>query len=67
MARLTIMNPRLSHMDSAVIRGEAPPIGRKMFEFQVPDDVPIMISPHIGSVDTGGAFKVHTVNLNLHA
>ena len=51
--RLAILNPRLSRMDSAVIRGGAPPSGTKMFEFRVPDQVPVIISPHTGSVDTG--------------
>ena len=53
IVRLKVQNPRLSRMDSAVIRGEAPPSGTYMFEFQVPDGVPVKISPHVGSVEAG--------------
>ena len=53
LARLSVHNPCLSRMDSAVIRGVAPPQGTKMFEFHVPDGLPIKICPHTGSVETG--------------
>ena len=52
-ARVKVINPRLSRMDSAVIRGRAPPLGDYMFEFQVPDGLPIKISPNVGLVETG--------------
>ena len=52
-ASFNVHNPRLSRMDSAVIRGVAPPQCTKMFEFCVPKDIPITISPHVGIVKPG--------------
>lgn len=57
-ASLNVHNSRLSRMDSAVIRGVAPPQCTKMFEFCVPKDIPITISPHVGIVKPGESIRV---------
>jgi hypothetical protein len=50
-ARISITNPRLSRLSSAVIRGAVLPQGPKVFEFSVPDGVPMEISPRVGTID----------------
>ena len=64
VAKFRVENPHLSCMDSSVIRGVAPPQATYMFEFKVPEDIPIKISPHTGSVGTG---KVSTTDKSIYS
>ncbi|CAI8016934.1 Cilia- and flagella-associated protein 74, partial [Geodia barretti] len=50
-ARISITNTRLGRLSSAVIRGAVLPQGPKVFEFSVPDGVPMEISPRVGTID----------------
>ena len=40
-------------MNSAVIRGVAPPRGPKLFEFCIPEDLPVSLSPKVGVINPG--------------
>ena len=50
-AHISLANPRLSRLSSPVIRGAVLPQGPKLFEFSVPDGVPLEISPQVGTLD----------------
>ena len=50
-AHISLANPRLSRLSSPVIRGAVLPQGPKLFEFSVPDGVPLEISPRVGTLD----------------
>ena len=52
-ATIHVTNPGLARLDSAVIRGAAPEQGLRAFEFQVPDGMPFLLSPHVGVVKPG--------------
>lgn len=53
-ASLRVSNPRLGRLSSAVIRGALVPQGPKIFDFSVPPDSPISVSPRVGEVPLGG-------------
>lgn len=53
IATLTVRNPRLGRLNSAVIRGALLPQGPKMFEFAVPDEYPITVCPQVGEIPLG--------------
>ena len=53
VAHITVNNPPLSRTDSAVIRGVAPTQGLRMFEFCVPQGLPVSVSPAVGIVKPG--------------
>ena len=61
-AIITVCNPRLSRLNSAVIRGAVLPQGPKMFEFVVPEDAPVSISPKVATVELG---KVQILRITL--
>ncbi len=52
-ARIRISNPKLGRLNSAVIRGTAPPAGTKAFQFNPPPGGPITFSPLVGVVTVG--------------
>lgn len=51
--RISINNPKLSRLNSAVIRGDAPPQGRNAFHFSPLPGCPITFSPQVGVVPLG--------------
>ena len=50
---VTVRNPRLGRLNSAVIRGEVLAQGPKMFEFVVPDGSPLSVCPRVASMGLG--------------
>ena len=52
-AVVTLSNPRLGRLHSAVIRGAVLPQGPKAFEFLLPPDCPFSVSPRVGVVQPG--------------
>ena len=52
-ASLSVCNPVLSRLNSAVIRGAVQPQGTKSFEFIVPTGFPITVCPQVGVVKLG--------------
>lgn len=50
---VTVANPKLSRLNSAVIRGATLPQGPKAFEFLLPEGAPISLSPQVGVVPLG--------------
>lgn len=52
-ATISVRNPRLSRLNSAVIRGAVMTQGQKMFEFVVPEDSQITICPKVATVALG--------------
>lgn len=53
IATITVSNPHLGRLNSAVIRGALLPQGPKMFEFVVPPEYPITVCPQVGEVPLG--------------
>ena len=49
-ARIALSNPKHSRLSSPVIRGAILPQGPKVFEFLVPDGIPLEISPRVGTI-----------------
>ena len=69
VASLQVNNPRLSALDSAVIRGVAMLSGPRMFEFCTPKDVPVSVIPHTGLIHPGQVRSVcrsHAIACILH-
>ena len=56
-ARVSLRNPKLGRLNSAVIRGAVLQQGPKAFEFVVPRGFPISVCPQVGVVPLG---KVRT-------
>ena len=52
-ARVSLSNPKLGRLNSAVIRGAVLPQGPKAFEFVVPRGFPISLCPQVGVVPLG--------------
>ena len=52
-AAISVRNPRLSRLNSAVIRRAVMTQGQKMFEFVVPEDSHITICPKVAAVTLG--------------
>lgn len=50
---ISVLNPALSRLNSAVIRGAVQPQGPKSFEFVIPRGIPITICPQVGVVNLG--------------
>ena len=52
-ARVSLRNPKLGRLNSAVIRGAVLQQGPKAFEFVVPQGFPISVCPQVGVVPLG--------------
>ena len=52
-AVIAVHNPKLSRLNSAVIRGAVQPQGAKSFEFALPSSVPLTLSPAVATVPLG--------------
>ena len=52
-ARVSLRNPKLGRLNSAVIRGAILQQGPKAFEFIVPQGFPISVCPQVGVVPLG--------------
>ena len=63
-ATISVRNPRLSRLNSAVIRGAVLPQGPKMFEFVVPEGSPITMCPKVATVGLGQV-HVHRTYLSM--
>jgi hypothetical protein len=50
---IQVVNPLLSSTDASVIRGLAPKKGERIFEFAIPRNFPVSISPLVGRVKPG--------------
>lgn len=50
---VTLSNPHLGRLHSAVIRGAMLPQGPKAFEFLLPPHWPVSVSPRVGVVQPG--------------
>ena len=50
---ITVCNPKLSRLNSAVIRGAVLAQGPKSFEFVIPEDSPISVCPKVATVGLG--------------
>ena len=57
-ADIHISNPRIARISSAKVRGVAPVNSSRVFQFQIPDSVPIRITPDAGILATGEECKV---------
>ena len=57
-ADVHISNPRTARLSSAKVRGVAPVNSSRVFQFQIPDSVPIRITPDAGILATGEECKV---------
>lgn len=56
-ANLEISNPKTSRLSSAKVRGVAPYNTPRIFQFEVPPEVPIKITPSIGKLNSGQIIK----------
>ena len=52
-ANIHISNPKIARLSSAKIRGVAPVNSDRIFQFDIPKDAPIKISPQAGILATG--------------
>ena len=52
-ATISVCNPRLSRLNSAVIRGAVSAQGPKMFEFVLPEGSPFSVCPKVATLKLG--------------
>ena len=63
--RVSLRNPKLGRLNSAVIRGAVLQQGPKAFEFVVPRGFPISVCPQVGVVPLGKVRGQHYNSLQL--
>ena len=57
-AKIEISNPKISRISSAKVRGVAPVNTNRIFHFEVPNALPIKITPEIGNLSPGEETKI---------
>ena len=64
-ATISVRNPRLSRLNSAVIRGAVQTQGPKMFEFVLPEGSPFSVCPKVATVKLGQVGEYFSIALHV--